>query len=106
MMTDEQLAKLPQYAQREIQILRRDLKYLREERVRTEKGETDVYYETLGDKGFDKNYLPKGSGVVFHDNIRVRTLEQGGFVDIMSIDGGLEITPAASNHIYIRGGRR
>jgi hypothetical protein len=40
------------------------------------------------------------------DMIQVRTLGNDGFVDISCTEGGLEIVPAASNHVFVRGGKR
>jgi hypothetical protein len=108
-ITDEQLAKLPKYARREIEGLRRTVEYLREQQRTVEGEETDTYYQTMGDRGYDRNFLPDGTGVVFLDSLQARVTQykDGGprFLDIMGMKGGLIIQPAASNHVTIRSER-
>jgi hypothetical protein len=99
--TQDELNKLPKWAQRRIVSLEVGLERARDHNRRAATGETDVFLvEYPNDLG-----LPPGSQVRFmlndHRWITVRHNDEGNLT-VMS-DRALSILPRASNHIELRG---
>lgn len=106
-MRERDITKLPQWAQRKIETLEVDIKYV-ENQMQGLHGreETNVYFEightTLEPK---RVFLPNGGTISFHDyhghTIDVRVSRRGGVK--VSTWGNLRVCPEAANVVRVEG---
>lgn len=102
-MSEEQLRKLPKWAQDRVRTLERDNETLREEikAVTEGQGETNVYFA----HGSIQRGLPKNSRIVFEVNGTEITLDVwNGQLRVYTHGDGLLVQGGASNHIIIKPG--
>ena len=62
---NEDVSKLPVWAQRKLEVLSANVQWLREQLRKTEEGESEVWYDGLDSKEDPPVFLPPGSKVTF-----------------------------------------
>ena len=103
-MTDEQFARLPKYAQQEIERLRANVEYCQEQLNQCSvSGNTDTAIRKFG---HDDIQLPRGSRIVFGDIETVdRRIEVHWEREQLVVRGGaiaIEVLPRSSNLVFVR----